>query len=228
MAAQGRLAQAVMRANWWWIDRWRQSNAYIDLGPAEQALYRNLCDECWLREGGVIPYESMARASGFPERWDELKGNLLKHLTEIPGQGWTSKTAQEVIAQSDRRREKQKRYRESVGNAGSNAPGNKPGSPSPSPSPSKTKAQTERMDGAAIRANPLVGDRPEREKECLALVRELADLTDKDPTEVLGEASAFKGKRKLNPAAMSDDRLLNTIADLRKTLEEEKWLHDES
>ena len=135
------------RAAWWWIDRWRSSSAYTDLDAASQGLYRNLCDEVWLRHKsgnaggneGVIPYDSMGRASGFPDLWPELMDKILPHLTEVSGRGWTSETALEVIEQSRRRAEKQKRYRDKAGNAGGNAagndPGNKAGSPSPSPSP---------------------------------------------------------------------------------------------
>jgi uncharacterized protein YdaU (DUF1376 family) len=44
-----------MRAAWWWLDRWRKSSAYRDLTPEQKGMYRDLLDEVWLREGGVIP-----------------------------------------------------------------------------------------------------------------------------------------------------------------------------
>jgi len=84
---------------------------------------------------------------------------------------------------------------------------------------------TERKNGNdPIRSNPLVGDRPEREKECLALVRELAGLTGEDPAELMAFASAYEGakRQKLNPAAMTDDRLLATVLDLRKSVATER------
>lgn len=67
-------------------------------------------------------------------------------------------------------------------------------------------------------ANPLVsGRRGELERECLALVREVSSLTGEDPVEVIAQASGYKGASttKLNPATMSDDRLANTVRDLR-------------
>jgi hypothetical protein len=67
-------------------------------------------------------------------------------------------------------------------------------------------------------ANPLVaGRRVELERECLALVTEVAGLTGEDPVDVIAAASGYKGAAttKLNPATMSDDRLANTVRDLR-------------
>ena len=67
-------------------------------------------------------------------------------------------------------------------------------------------------------ANPLVsGRRVELERECLALVTEVASMTGEDPVDVIAAASGYKGAAttKLNPATMSDDRLANTVRDLR-------------
>jgi hypothetical protein len=54
------------------------------------------------------------------------------------------------------------------------------------------------------------------ERECLGLVADVAALEDRDPTEVIARDSEWNGRRKVNPAGMSDDRLLNTVLDLRK------------
>jgi len=75
------------------------------------------------------------------------------------------------------------------------------------------------------RPNPLVaGRRVELEREALHLAAELAQLQDKDPIEVMQHAAHYEGARssKLNPATMSDDRLANTVMDLRATLQAEK------
>jgi len=66
-------------------------------------------------------------------------------------------------------------------------------------------------------ANPLVGDRAAKEIELLALVRREAELTNRDGAEVMAEVSSYTGARtsKLNPAAMSDDRLLNSLLDAK-------------
>jgi hypothetical protein len=75
------------------------------------------------------------------------------------------------------------------------------------------------------RSNPLVaGRREELEREALRLASEVARLQDKDPVEVMQTAAHYQGARtsKLNPATMSDDRLANTVLDLRATLEAER------
>jgi len=65
-------------------------------------------------------------------------------------------------------------------------------------------------------ANPLIKRVP-LERECLALVREVSELTGDDPVEVIAQASGYKGAAttKINPMTMSDDRLANTVRDLR-------------
>ncbi len=130
-----------MRAAWWWIDRWRQSRAYTDMTAEEQGLYRNLCDEVWLRENHIIPDDPriLSRVSGDPEAWIRCGAKVLLWMKRVEG-GWTHKTAVEVIGQSRLRADKQSRYRERMRNSQGNAVGNKAsnteGSPSPSPSPS--------------------------------------------------------------------------------------------
>lgn len=70
-------------------------------------------------------------------------------------------------------------------------------------------------------ANPLI-DRVSLERECLALVRETAALTGDDPLDVIAQASGYKGAAttKINPMTMSDDRLANTVRDLRADIVE--------
>lgn len=229
-----------MKGAMWWIDRWRQSRAFTDMTAEEQGLYRNLCDEIWLREDHAIPDDPriLSRVSGDPEAWARCGAKVLRWMRKVEG-GWTNDVALEVIEQAQRRAEKQRRYRAHVGNAGGNGIGNKAGSPSPSPSPSLTYERTNAGDpparadavrelrkaGADLEAlpsrrsapNPLVGDRPEREREALRLVARLAEINGTDPAEEFADAAHYKGaeRRKCNPAAMSDDRLLNTLMDLR-------------
>ena len=225
----------LMRAAWWWIDRWRQSTAYTDMTAEEQGLYRNLLDEVWLREDCIIPDDPriLARVSGDPEAWERCGEKVLGWMKKVPG-GWTQETALEVIAQSVRRAANQKRYRDKHNNEADNAPDNgrhnKPDSPSPSPSPSKDLSQ-EGMNGrrAPGPANPLI-DRVPLERECLALVREVSALTGEDPVDVIAQASGYKGAAttKINPMTMSDDRLANTVRDLRADVVElrKKVAHD--
>jgi len=119
-----------VRGAFWWIDRWRQSRAFTDMTAEEQGLYRNLCDELWLREDHVIPDDRriLARVSGDPEAWGRCSEKVLRWMRRVPN-GWTNETALQVIHQSKRRAEKQKRYRDKTGNARGNEGGNKPGSP---------------------------------------------------------------------------------------------------
>ncbi len=76
--------------------------------------------------------------------------------------------------------------------------------------------------------NPFVqGRRETLELELQSLVRREAELTDRDGAEVMAEVSHYEGARtsKLNPATMSDDRLLNSLLDARariKRLEEKR------
>jgi hypothetical protein len=68
------------------------------------------------------------------------------------------------------------------------------------------------------RSNPLVAPRRiDLERECLALVREIAQLAGEDPVDVIARGAHYKGAAttKLNPCTMSDDRLANTVRDLR-------------
>jgi hypothetical protein len=77
----------------------------------------------------------------------------------------------------------------------------------------RDKTEERRAPGPA---NPLI-DRVSLERECLSLVREVSALTGDDPVEVIAQASGYKGAAttKLNPMTMSDDRLANTVRDLR-------------
>ena len=129
-----------MNAAWWWIDRWRKSTAYTDMTAEEQGLYRNLLDEVWLREDHIIPDDPriLARVSGDHEAWKKHGKKVLKWMEKVDG-GWTNNTAMEVINQSQRRAETQKRYRLKKNNKGDNTGDNNPDSPSPSPSPSPSK-----------------------------------------------------------------------------------------
>lgn len=109
----------------WWIDRWRQSDAYARMTAEEQGLYRNLCDEVVLRESGVIPDDQriLAKASGDHEAWARSGQSVLKSMTRVDG-GWTNETAMEVKTESARRSKKQRDYRNGLGNAAGNGSGN--------------------------------------------------------------------------------------------------------
>jgi hypothetical protein len=71
------------------------------------------------------------------------------------------------------------------------------------------------------RVNPFVAGREEElQREALKLTAEIAALTKEDPADVFAEAAHYDGakRQKLNPANMTDDRLLATVRDLRANL----------
>jgi len=118
-------------------------------------MYRDLLDEVWLREGGVIPDDDrvLGLIVGDPERWKVLRGSILSRFRRVKG-GWTNDTAQEVMGQAKRRRDNQKAYRDRLhsnnksdngadndrDNDSDNTTDNNPDSPSPSPNVLRTTA----------------------------------------------------------------------------------------
>jgi hypothetical protein len=86
------------------------------------------------------------------------------------------------------------------------------------------------MEDKPIRSNPLVGDRVAREKELLVLVLREAELTNRDGAEVMAEVTSYEGAKrsKLNPASMTDDRLLNSLLDARARVRRLEAAHGRS
>lgn len=131
-----------LHALWWWIDRWRKSTAYTDMTLEEQGAYRNLLDEAHLR-GGPLPDDDriLAKASGDAIAWPRVRAAIMARFVKH-ADGWRNATLDDILRESQRRADKQRRWRESKagngnGNAKGNNHGNKGGSPSPSPSPSQ-------------------------------------------------------------------------------------------
>lgn len=112
---------------WWWIDRWRKSTAYTGMTLEEQGAYRNLLDEAALR-GGPIPNDEnvMARACGDARKWQKVRAAVLARFT-LRDDGWRNETMDEVIAESRRRSNKQRDYRNRLGNESCNEAGNATG-----------------------------------------------------------------------------------------------------
>src|SRR5688500_8943612 len=112
---------------WWWIDRWRKSTAYTDMTLEQQGAYRNLLDEAALR-GGAIPNseETLAKACGDARKWRKVKAVVLARF-KLNVDGWRNSTMDEVIAESKRRAEKQRNYRNRHGNESGNGHGNEGG-----------------------------------------------------------------------------------------------------
>jgi uncharacterized protein YdaU (DUF1376 family) len=82
----------------WWIDRWRKSTAYTDMNLEEQAAYRNLLDEAWLR-GGPIPNDErvLAKACGDVRRWRFVRKKVLGRFVLEPD-GWHNATVDHQLS----------------------------------------------------------------------------------------------------------------------------------
>lgn len=119
---------------YWHIDRWRQSAAYTDMTLEEQGAYRNLLDEATLRDGALPNDERiLARACGDPLRWRRVRAAVLAKFTLGDDNLWRHQALEKVLATSQKRIDKQKRYRDRLaaerngdGNAGGNAKGHAP------------------------------------------------------------------------------------------------------
>lgn len=215
---------------------------------AEEGAYFRLLRLQW-REGSIpADHASLAKILRVPvarvdKLWTALSACFQAHPTE-PGRLVNGKT--------ERVREQQRQFLRGKSAAGKKGAAARWGDgtaiakaamPEPvatiCPSVSVSVSVPERMTERAIaptaamptRAvstdvpNPLVsGRRVELEREALHLAAEVAQLQDKDPIEVMQHAAHYEGARssKLNPATMSDDRLANTVMDLRATLQAEK------
>ena len=106
-----------MMGLWWWIDRWRTSDAFRMMTLEEQGAYRNLLDEAYL-SGGALPNDEriLARACGDATRWPALRERLLAKFT-LKATGWHNTTLDAVLHESNLRAAKQRRYRTSHRNA---------------------------------------------------------------------------------------------------------------
>ena len=103
-----------LRGMTWWIDRWRQSTAVVDLSLEEQGAYRNLLDEAWLR-GGAIPNEPrvLARASGDATRWAKVQPKVMARFQLKDGH-WHHETVDEQLANILKNANRQREHREKV------------------------------------------------------------------------------------------------------------------
>lgn len=100
-----------MTGLFWWIDRWRTSAAFREMTLEEQGAYRNLLDEAHL-SGGLLPNDDrvLAKACGDATRWQHVRDHVLAKFT-LTADGWRNKTLDDVLHQSHRRAENQRRYR---------------------------------------------------------------------------------------------------------------------
>ncbi len=134
------MAPRPLRALWWWIDRWRKSTAYTDMTLEQQGAYRNLIDEATLRSGALPNDERiLAKACGDARAWKRVKPAVMARF-HLEMDGWHNETLDAVLRESQRRAEKQRKYRNTHGHDIGNEGGNRRGSPDPSPSPGLSRA----------------------------------------------------------------------------------------
>ena len=182
-------------------------------------------------------------SGGDPEAWARSGEKVLRWM-QRKGRGWTNTTALGVKTETQRIHKVKsaagsKGGKQRVANAQAKAEAKaeaerqanaQANSNPPSPSPSLTYIGTRKHDRddhgpptippANVPSNPFIplGGRPALEGEVLELVLRLSKLTGKDPVEIMACSASYEGDRgrtKLNPANMTDDRLLHTLRDLR-------------
>ena len=219
------------------IQRWApadfQTDEHVRLLYARRdwrtlTFYRTFLDVAFMR-GGDLPAdpEALAASLSMP-RADVVKalsfcvGRLLR---EEEGRLYQGRVKREIARELEFRESQAEAGRKGGTMAGKGRPltinRGSPNPPSPTPlplSPAPSPVPFQRAPGPA---NPLI-DRVPLERECLSLVREVSALTGDDPVEVIAQASGYKGAAttKINPMTMSDDRLANTVRDLRADVAE--------
>lgn len=146
---------------WWWIDRWRKSSAYTGMTLEEQGAYRNLLDEAALR-GGAIPEDEnvLARACGDARKWRKVRTAVLARFVR-KADGLHNETLDTVLAESQRRKDKQRTYRDNQrgnddgneqGHEHGNGVGNEQAPPDPDPDPDPGISLPEKAPGESVRA----------------------------------------------------------------------------
>lgn len=96
--------------------------------------------------------------------------------------------------------------------------------PKPQPEPSRALPEPSDPSDHGPRKNPLMTDRQSWEARWHVAVTLLSELQNRDPAEVAAEHSRYPGGRtsKLNPASMTEDRLMQTVLSLEKGLVTER------
>jgi uncharacterized protein YdaU (DUF1376 family) len=105
----------------WWIDRWRKSSAFTDMTLEQQAAYRNLLEEAWLRGGGIPNNpRTLAQACGDAQAWARVKGVVMKRFHLVNGT-WHHDTLDKFLRRADLHAKRQAAYRKRKGNGKSDA-----------------------------------------------------------------------------------------------------------
>lgn len=213
-----------MRGAFHWIDRWRLSDAYKTMTLAEQGAYRNLLDELWL-SNGVLPTEDrlLARLCGVATEWKKVRGAVMAKFYLTP-EGWRNKTHDEVSAESRRRADKQKRYRERAQKDGNDG-GNESGNVTPS---QFSVHRSPRINGSTT-APPSPRAKAETREALRAAITELSTIVGRDfdrVAEAVTSGKARTGKRQCQPCInlerISEDQAKRSILDANTLIEQAK------
>jgi uncharacterized protein YdaU (DUF1376 family) len=112
---------------YWHIDRWRKSTAYSEMTTEAQGAYRNLLDEATLRDGGITADETVlafVACRGEVKVWRRVREAVLARFELREDGKLYNRTLEQVLATSQKRIDKQQRYRDRVAAERGNAPGN--------------------------------------------------------------------------------------------------------
>lgn len=204
------------------------SDAFLlPIGP--RGLYREMLTQAWLR-GARLPndHEAIRRATGVTRtEWSRCWPKIKRFWHEQDGY-LVNETQLEVYAEASERHQSARDKASKAGKASAHARAQARLKNQPKINSGTTQVPTQ--DGherehenhplsqsktpttTTTRANPLIsGRRTELESELLAHVKAIAEREDLDPTEVIGSLSEYKGQSVMNPAAMTDDRLMQTL-----------------
>lgn len=225
-----RLPGDKLLAEWFWTDRWMGSSAFL-LPMEARGLYREMLTQAW-RRGARLPNdpEAIRRATGTTDAEWERSWPKIKRYWRTDGDNLVNDTQLEVFASAKEAQERAQARAQAGAQASAQARRERklkqsPPSPSPSPFSVSVKERTDERNERQAAVNPLIsGERVKWERECLGLVRRMCELTGEDGATVMARASKYDGARrtKLNPATMTDDRLMNTVLDLRADVQAEE------
>lgn len=212
-------------AEWFLTDRWMGSSGFL-LPMAARGLYREMLTQAW-RRGAKLPnnHEAIRRAVGATRsEWTRL-WPLVSHYWSAQGSDLVNETQVEVYGAAMAKAEAYAERSRKGGKASAQVrlklkSGSTQVEPklvlkgvlgvnTPSPSPSITTLVSN------LQRNALV-DRPKLEAEWGVLIPRVAEAANLDPTEVARKVTDFRGYGYVNAATMSDDRLAQSMINLRK------------
>lgn len=218
---------------WFWRD-WLAGNAKAVMSLECQGAYRNLIDRQWSSPDCMLPNDDdtlRAYAGATEDEWLRVRSRIMAWFDATDdGKLFNKRVRFEWKKSRSGRAEKRQRSKEAANarwtkeKAGMQTqctsiadalPKACPPSPSPTPSPSPSPINNPTPFVTGPDSPKGIRNRPAVEQECNQLAIEVADLTGKDPAEVMAKASEWKGSVQTNVANMTEGRLVNTLMRLR-------------